>query len=62
MKRDLNTNVTLINIVSKNPGPSDYDIKNLINGKGVNFISKYHNAPAPSMSPRLKDISRNNSK
>jgi hypothetical protein len=62
MKRDSNTNVTLINIVSKNPGPSDYNIKNLINGKGQHFISKFHNSPAPSMSPRLRDISRNNSK
>jgi hypothetical protein len=48
----------LIILDSKNPGPSQYEIKPLINGSGRNFMSKYRNNNAVTMSPKLREKSR----
>jgi hypothetical protein len=62
MNKDLIIVVNHTYIDSKNPGPSHYDLKPLINGKGSNFLSKYKNNLAPTMSPKLKDTTINISK
>ncbi len=55
MSRDLFILVNNPNTDSKNPGPSQYDIKPMINGNGKVFMSKYRNNNAITMSPKHKE-------
>jgi hypothetical protein len=55
MNKDLSTNVINVNTVSKNPGPSEYEIKPLINGNGKSHISKYRNNNAITMSSKFRE-------
>jgi hypothetical protein len=56
----LYTHVNINNIVSNNPGPSHYEIKPLINGRGYNFLSKFKSNNAFSNNGKKNDGSRNN--
>jgi hypothetical protein len=58
MSRGLSTHVIAINTDSKNPGPSQYEIKPLINGSGKNFMSKYRSNNAITMRPKLRGFNR----
>ncbi len=57
-RKDSFTLVIDINTDSKNPGPSEYDIKPLINGNGKSFQSKFKNNNAITMSPKLREKPR----
>jgi hypothetical protein len=55
MIRDLIILVFITNLDSKNPGPSQYEIKPLINGNGKVFVSKYKSNNAITMSPKHRE-------
>ena len=45
----------LLFLANKNPGPDQYNINNLINGSGYNYVSKFKSSTAKSLYGRPKD-------
>lgn len=47
-------------IENNNPGPGHYQLKPLIDGSGVTFVSRFKSSTAKSLGGRLRELSNKN--